>query len=251
MQPRWVRSTGYAQVLQSPVGNDDVEEAEEIVKYQWVYCFGYLKIMCYVLSFVFAGFIGYLIGLEAGKAKHIPPVLADTVPRVSIGWSRKTFVYDEKFSTAPPASGTAEPEWDSLIPNGLGYVRYPASAANLSVVSAFHQLHCLYTLRRAYYSTSEPGLIEDFDFGHDRNVHVKHCFEYIRQSLICSADSSIEPASPGIDGFLGWDFGRQCRNYEELKDWAEQSRAFDGHGFLAADLLHNHRNSDLTLTASG
>lgn len=97
-----------------------------------------------------------------------------------------------------------------------------------------------YTLRRAYYSTAKYGELEAFDFGRNRSEHTRHCFEYLRQSLMCSADSTIEPAGSRVDGFLGWGFRRQCRNYEELKNWAEESRVFDLSGFLAGDVLHNH-----------
>jgi hypothetical protein len=88
-----------------------------------------------------------------------------------------------------------------------------------------------YTLRRAYYSNSSGG--EDFDFGHDRAHHVGHCLEYLRQSIMCSADSALEPAENAKRGFLGWGFARQCRDYRELMAWADKWRAFDGRGFLA------------------
>lgn len=35
-----------------------------------------------------------------------------------------------------------------------------------------------------------------------------------------------------VNGFLGAGFPRQCRDFEELKGWAETHRAFDAHGFL-------------------
>ena len=50
---------------------------------------------------------------------------------------------------------------------------------------------------------------------------------------MCSADSSIEPAGSRVEGFLGWGFQRRCRDYEELKEWAEQWKAFEAHGFIA------------------
>ena len=84
------------------------------------------------------------------------------------------------------------------------------------------------------------GELQDFDFGHERDDHTGHCFEYLRQSLLCSADSSIEPVDNAAHDFLGWGFQRQCRNYDELKAWAEEARAFDAHGFLALDLLRKH-----------
>ena len=50
---------------------------------------------------------------------------------------------------------------------------------------------------------------------------------------MCSADSSIEPAGERVEGFLGWGFERQCRDFDGLIAWAEKWRAFDGHGFIA------------------
>ena len=93
-------------------------------------------------------------------------------------------------------------------------------------------------IRRAYYSNSTSQ--EDFDFGLNRNGHSSHCFEYLRQSLLCNADATIEPAGERVRGFLGWGFWRQCRNFEELKAWAEDARVFDAHGFLAEELRHGH-----------
>ncbi|KAL8658825.1 MAG: hypothetical protein Q9226_000758 [Calogaya cf. arnoldii] len=125
--------------------------------------------------------------------------------------------------------------------DGLGYVKYPDQSHNLSVIGVFHQLHCLYTLRRAYYSTSLSEL-EDFDFGIQRQPHVKHCFEYLRQSLLCAADSTLEPAKEVENGFLGWGFTRQCRDVGQLKNWAEEWRAFEAYGFLAKQ--HVRHKSD-------
>ena len=115
-----------------------------------------------------------------------------------------------------------------------------------------------YTLRRAYYSSLSPsssfpdsssssdsnsnhdgggssgGSEEDFDFGLNRARHTAHCFEYLRQSIMCGADSTVEPAENAEEGaFLGWGFRRQCWDYLELKRWAERWRAFDATGFLA------------------
>lgn len=190
-----------------------------------------------------------------------------------IGWSRKTFHYNDSFARSPPESGGSEPMWDSLIPSKpsslylshpdlsiedrwawvhqasnaspepFGHQRFPPASLSGKLYIICHPQNSThiqqYTLRRAYYSISEPHELEDFDFGINRTLHTSHCFEYLRQSLMCSADSSIEPAAR-VDGFLGWGFQRQCRNFVELKSWAENSRAFEGHGFLAAEIMHEH-----------
>jgi len=86
-----------------------------------------------------------------------------------------------------------------------------------------------YTLRRIYYSTGDD--LQEIDFRINREEHVEHCFEYLGQSIQCSADSTLEPAGL-VEGFLGWGFKKECKNLEYLMGWAEKWRAFDGHGFI-------------------
>ena len=101
------------------------------------------------------------------------------------------------------------------------------------IPSAFHQLHCLYLLRRAYYTTTPESELQRFDFGRSRSVHVAHCFDYLAQAITCSADSTLEPAVDKEHGFLGAGFARRCWDFEYLKSVVESRRAFDASGFLA------------------
>ncbi|EED21566.1 hypothetical protein TSTA_088020 [Talaromyces stipitatus ATCC 10500] len=57
-----------------------------------------------------------------------------------------------EFEAPPPKNGGQEPVWDSMIPNGVGYVSHSQLVPNTSMVGVFHQLHCLYLIRRAYYA---------------------------------------------------------------------------------------------------
>ncbi|KAF2237618.1 hypothetical protein EV356DRAFT_574025 [Viridothelium virens] len=200
----------------------------------------HLHTLLRVVAVVLIASLSFIAGVLSHSINKKAQSLSETVSQVEIGLTHKSFLYNESFAQVPPTPEAIEPLWDSLIPNGLGYVRNPDLTSQLSVISVFHQLHCLYTLRRAYFDKSSDGQLKNFDFGHDRDKHTGHCFEYLRQSLICSADSSLEPAG-NAEGFLGWGFQRQCRDYEQLKAWAEEARAFDGHGFLAIDLLGSHQ----------
>ncbi|ROW00562.1 hypothetical protein VSDG_03393 [Cytospora chrysosperma] len=138
-----------------------------------------------------------------------------------------------------PGSGQiSEPVWDILIPSGLGYFKDETLAPQISIPTVFHQLHCLYTLRRAYYSGGDE--LEEFDLGKDRATHVAHCFDYLQQGLTCSADTTIEPAIDEKHGFLGSDLQRQCRNFDVLKTFVEERRVFNASGFLAHGLSHEH-----------
>jgi hypothetical protein len=63
-----------------------------------------------------------------------------------------------------------------------------------------------------------------------------HCIEYLRASIICSADNNLEPfrsrfegqaPGKGVDGFGSV---HQCRSFDELFGWAEEMRYFDDEG---------------------
>jgi len=122
--------------------------------------------------------------------------------------------------------------------DGLGYFKDPDFAPETSIPTVFHQLHCLYTLRRAYYSSGDE--LEEFDFGQDRSPHIAHCFDYLQQGLRCMADTTIEPANDKVHQFLGSGLKRQCADFEALKQFVEQRRVFNASGFLAIGLDHGH-----------
>jgi hypothetical protein len=54
-------------------------------------------------------------------------------------------------------------------------------------------------------------------------AHVRHCFEYIKSSLTCCADTALEGQKsdsdlPGTDGVGSY---HNCRNFDEVFSWAE------------------------------
>jgi hypothetical protein len=100
----------------------------------------------------------------------------------------------------------------------------------------FHQLHCLYIIRRGYYSKSSNS--EEFDFGKNRTVHVAHCFDYLEQGLTCSADTTVESTTDKENGFLGSGALRQCSDFGALIEFLESRRVFNATGFLAHGLDH-------------
>ena len=55
------------------------------------------------------------------------------------------------------------------------------------------------------------------------NWNPAHCFEYIRQSLMCLADVNIAPigwSEKKHEYTILWDTVRQCRNFEKIHQWA-------------------------------
>ncbi|KAE9373173.1 hypothetical protein N431DRAFT_225889 [Stipitochalara longipes BDJ] len=97
-------------------------------------------------------------------------------------------------------------------------------------VAVFHQLHCLRSI---------AGLVEELLASPDaatirssRRKHINHCFEYLRLSLRCCGDTTLEGqgktvAAPGIDGLGSWHL---CRDFESISMWASEHRASDEQG---------------------
>ena len=74
---------------------------------------------------------------------------------------------------------------------------------------------------------------------HLKPPHMRHCFDYLRQALLCAADSTLEPFRTDLGGVTGWGFPRMCRNYDELKEWAEARRTNNREGFVEV-VTHPH-----------
>jgi hypothetical protein len=60
--------------------------------------------------------------------------------------------------------------------------------------------------------------------------HINHCFEYMRQAIMCAGDVALEgaattfPAGEGGEdrgGSDGWDARHVCRDYGQVKEYLE------------------------------
>jgi hypothetical protein len=61
--------------------------------------------------------------------------------------------------------------------------------------------------------------------------HISHCFEYLRQSIMCCADVALEGQQttfpPGFTGSDGWDAKHVCKDYNQVLAHLEKNRAND------------------------
>jgi hypothetical protein len=61
--------------------------------------------------------------------------------------------------------------------------------------------------------------------------HWAHCIDYLRQSIQCSADTTLEEpldapsTSPDLAGLDGWGVTHTCRDYSAVYEWAKAHRA--------------------------
>lgn len=141
--------------------------------------------------------------------------------------------------------------WQSLWPRGQGMVKIthpkqypdlpppmkdfedqepPADDGYRFGVAVTHQLHCLWSLQRYFYEVQggkRPGT------HHTTLFHVNHCTDYLRWTILCHADTTIEgwdeeqlrvPNNPKNSGPSGLHNVHQCRDYSQLFQWMEENR---------------------------
>ena len=117
-------------------------------------------------------------------------------------------------------------------------------------VAVFHQMHCLHMLAEEFSNLIEGRSMSDTRSkrsgnngrrGSDHDIededlmmwHIRHCFEYIKTSLTCCADTALEGQKkdtelPATDGFGAY---HMCRNFDSVFDWADLHRASDQTGY--------------------
>lgn len=166
---------------------------------------------------------GFLTAIYGKQGSHGASTTSETFLQLP-GTQPQIWIYNRTFSEAP--SDLSDSSWQSLFPRGVGFVQNPEIAPEISGISVFHQLHCLNSLRIAYYTALNKNVpVQHDDHNqHDDPHHVRHCIDYIRQSLICHADSTMEPVNLTLGGSTGWNVERQCRSYADLSQWAETWR---------------------------
>ncbi|KAI0815992.1 hypothetical protein BC628DRAFT_1406562 [Trametes gibbosa] len=103
-----------------------------------------------------------------------------------------------------PLGEASDAQWLSLGRPGFGYVRLGPDDRTF-VVSMYHELHCLRMINLAF----SPGAVS--------LAHVKHCFNYLRQNILCTPDLALEWGD-----FETKDFDvERTHGVHECKDWAQ------------------------------
>ena|ERR1700760_1216161 len=64
---------------------------------------------------------------------------------------------------------------------------------------------------------------------HEATDHIPHCFEYIRQGIMCAGDTTLEK-SRIEDGEVtrdvdGWGVQHECRDWQAIYQWANENRS--------------------------
>ncbi|KAG9258583.1 uncharacterized protein F5Z01DRAFT_203104 [Emericellopsis atlantica] len=106
-------------------------------------------------------------------------------------------------------------EWNAIRPPGKGFTFLGEEHLAFGV-SMWHQMHCLNHIRSTLL------------YGDDGSDHTAHCFHYLRQGILCAADTTLEPggvimeAKNGDKVATGVGVLHTCRDWRQVYDWMEK-----------------------------
>ncbi|KAI1962510.1 hypothetical protein LOZ58_002852 [Ophidiomyces ophidiicola] len=185
----------------------------------------------------------YLYGLSqpGERVKKTGPV-----PLIPLTDEPVIFQEDDRWAASSPGSADL---WKKEIQNGFTHsiviedprkyglpLGVPARpGAERYGLSMYHQLHCLASIRETFYHKSE--LTSHVHMNKLRNQanesflvqHIDHCFDYLRQSIRCSADLSVEWARVGStenrNSVDGWGVPHmECKDSDAIEAFVLQHR---------------------------
>ncbi|KAI1337243.1 hypothetical protein F5Y15DRAFT_390699 [Xylariaceae sp. FL0016] len=155
----------------------------------------------------------------------------------------QTFSPDQSYApnnTADFFTDEVLQKWNGLMPKGMGFVwvndtskyhdlPHPIMWPEKTVftTSITHQLHCLFAIVQTY-----SGLSSGHEIPDDHHWHMIHCFDYMRQAIMCNADMALEGRETTFPkelegGSDGWDSKHVCRKWDDVISYLESVRAYD------------------------
>ncbi|CAF9926594.1 MAG: hypothetical protein GOMPHAMPRED_004182 [Gomphillus americanus] len=101
--------------------------------------------------------------------------------------------------------------------------------AKIYGISATHQFHCLNMIRDAFLGLAiqDPGYVKELrvssNFSEElayKPRHIFHCLDYLRQTVMCNADTTLEwRSNVDPDHIDGYGPPHQCKNWDEVRQW--------------------------------
>ncbi|KAF2683337.1 hypothetical protein K458DRAFT_452845 [Lentithecium fluviatile CBS 122367] len=199
------------------------------------------SLLCLCSGFALGTLFGRMPASRSPVHEHLNGeiMIAPFEPSVKI-----TFQPNETFERAMPGPD-ADSLWEALMPVGRGFVQVqpngdlvphdspPNNVSQTKAIAAFHQMHCLNNLRKSLYASVSNESTFTYRIPQLEH-HWRHCFDYLRQALMCNADVTLETLEMRGDMVVGsvdgWGTEHVCRDWDGLKDWAQGGRGTNDGG---------------------
>lgn len=106
----------------------------------------------------------------------------------------------------------AEVEWSTTSPDNGGFLYLGAEERPFGI-ALFHQLYCLQMIRAAISSR-------------DTSTPVHRCMNYIRQTILCEANPTLEPVIPILGAWtVDAEIPRVCKDWTQVYMLAKRNSA--------------------------
>ncbi|CZT10174.1 uncharacterized protein RAG0_14715 [Rhynchosporium agropyri] len=176
-----------------------------------------------------------------GDISHIVPEFSTELVRFKAEYDlyAPNYQSDENMKMVHANMASLVPKGSAMIPVD-NWQDYPSlgepmldpweGSRPLYKASFTHQLHCLTLLMESYdrlLRYGPDGTEKITPSGHDA-PHTTHCWDYLRQSIMCCGDTSLEGRSPtSKNQTSGFGNVHVCKNYREVYAWIEATRVDD------------------------
>ncbi|KAF7536561.1 hypothetical protein G7054_g4416 [Neopestalotiopsis clavispora] len=180
------------------------------------------------LAFLIAlisGSIGFAIG-RVGTDETCRSV-SDVLPGAAIRTADFSFEFNSTFAEAPSVKSNAA--WEAVFPPHGGFFHDPVLAPHGASLAVYHQLHCVDSIRMAYYTLLDAvndnrsvnfTQLDDYQ----TDWHTRHCIDFLRQMLMCNADLTIEEVDPSLGGITGFGLKHKCVVWDDVLAWSFASQ---------------------------
>jgi len=153
-------------------------------------------------------------------------------PVINLQYKLVTFVSNKTYLERP--SPENDNLWKTLYPDGNhGFFSYPKEDPVTSTFAGFHQLHCVDSLRKRWWQDQDikNALINGEDVSNIpepiSHIHVQHCVEFLRQSIMCHADVTLQVADSSND-VPAFGYPYQCKDWWQAVDWVNSLNKGNG-----------------------
>ncbi|KAI7089958.1 hypothetical protein KC356_g1880 [Hortaea werneckii] len=200
-----------------------------------------LTVLPWSLTFLFG-----LSTLALLTSHNHPLQIAGDIAGISPTFNQEivTFQPNQSFIanlSSPDFQTSTRQSWLDLIPKGFGFLHianpedhpelpppYHRHNKTVYTTSMTHQLHCLYMIATSWNDLAVNGYTPPDEGEEDPHWHIAHCFDYIRQAIMCAGDVALEGQEttfpPGHTGTDGWNVQHVCKAYGEVYEWLERMR---------------------------
>ncbi|TKA27395.1 hypothetical protein B0A50_05007 [Salinomyces thailandicus] len=199
----------------------------------------YVTILSVALAFAVIALLG-LVGNNTWNQNSDTGILS---PVPSIQKTRVTFEENKRFAAG--SSSESDEAWAALTPQGDGFILLanntrqqwdlqpgkPTSEGEVYDISLFHELHCLRHIRTHTFTLQAMLGKENWQEIYDLLLkpgedHVFHCFDYIRQALMCAGDMTVEWPRVEADGSRfavdGWGITHECKSWDAIMQYMQE-----------------------------